>query len=258
MKNPNNILITGATSGLGRALALVYAKEGAVLYLTGRNQGRLADIKNKCESKGAKVVEKCLDVANAKEMQSWIDSIYLSGGKVDLVIANAGISAGTEGGSESVGQVRKIFATNIDGVVNTIHPVMEYMKQERKGQIVIISSLAGFRGLPSSPAYSASKAAVRVYGEGLRGSVAKDGIGVTVVAPGYIKTPMTDVNKFPMPFIIGAGRAARLIARKLKRNPSRIAFPFRLYFVVWLLSILPPCLTDPVFSRMPGKKGLGE
>lgn len=258
MKNPMNILITGTSSGLGKALALTYAKNGVNLYLTGRNSARLLEVKAKCEQKGATVTEKCLDVSNAKEMQGWIDSIYSSGGKVDLVIANAGISAGTAGGSESADQVRKIFSTNIDGVINTIHPVIEYMKQERAGQVVIISSLAGFRGLPSSPAYSASKAAVRVYGEGLRGAIAKDGIGVTVVTPGYIKTPMTDVNKFPMPFIMTVGKAARLIVRKLKRNPARIAFPFPLYFVVWLLGTLPPCVTDPIVSRLPAKSSLAE
>ncbi len=256
MTKPKNILITGANSGLGKALALAYANSGINLYLSGRNHKRLVEVKKMCEHKGAIVSERALDVSDARKIEEWIDSIYLGGGKIDMVIANAGISAGTEGGAESAGQVRKIFSTNIDGVINTIHPVIEYMKQEKKGQVVIISSLAGYRGLPSSPAYSASKAAVRVYGEGLRGALAKDGIKVTVVTPGYIKTPMTDVNKFPMPFIMTAGKAARLIARRLQSNPSRIAFPFRLYFVVWLLSVLPPCSTDWLLAKMPGKKGL--
>lgn len=256
MKQPKNILITGASSGLGKALALAYAESGVNLYLTGRNQKRLVEVKRLCMKKGAVVIDRIINVADGKAMQAWVDSVYASGGKIDMVIANAGISAGTEGGAESADQVRKIFSTNIDGVVNTIHPVIEYMKQECEGQVVIIGSLAGYRGLPSSPAYSASKAAVRVYGEALRGSLLKEGIGVTVVTPGYIRTPMTDVNNFPMPFLMHSAKAAKLIVRRLRRNPARIAFPFPLYFVVWLLSVITPGATDWILSRMPGKKGL--
>ncbi len=241
---------------MGKALALAYAKAGVHLYITGRSHKRLIEVRKMCEHKGASVAEKCINVLDGKKFEDWIDAIYIGGGHIDMVIANAGISAGTAGGGESAGQVRKIFATNIDGVINTIHPIIEYMKQEKKGQVVIISSLAGFRGLPSSPAYSASKAAVRVYGEGLRGLLAKDGIGVTVVAPGYISTPMTDVNKFPMPFLMKAPATAKLIKRRLEWNPARIAFPLPLYFVVWLLSVLPQCFTDPIVSRLPGKTGL--
>jgi len=258
MKKPRNILITGASSGLGMALAIQYAKKGVHLYITGRSHKRLLDVKKICAQKGATVDEKVIDVVDAKKFAAWVDAIYAAGGKIDLVIANAGISAGTAGGVESLQQVKKIFATNIDGVINTIHPVIQYMAQEKEGQVVIISSLAGYRGLPSSPAYSASKAAVKIYGEGLRGSLAKYGIGVTVVTPGYIKTPMTDVNTFKMPFLMDAKKAAQLIVRKLSNNPSRIAFPFGLYFVVWLLSVFPPCCTDWLLMRLPGKAGMSD
>jgi short-subunit dehydrogenase len=256
MKKPKNILITGASSGLGMALAIGYAKQGVHLYLTGRSHKRLLDVKKICVHKGATADEKVIDLTDAKKFSAWVDTIYASGGKIDLVIANAGISAGTEGGAESVQQVQKIFATNIDGVINTIHPVIDYMVQEKKGQVAIISSLAGYRGLPSSPAYSASKAAVKIYGEGLRGSMANKGIGVTVVTPGYIRTPMTDVNNFKMPLLMDATRAARIIIRKLSHNPARIAFPFGLYFVVWLLSVFPPCCTDWLLMMLPGKRGM--
>ncbi len=252
-----NILITGASSGLGKALAIKYAKLGVTnLYLTGRNSKNLFEVKKICESNGSVVYEKSIDITDAKAFSLWVDSIYANGGKIDLVIANAGISAGTGGIGEGIEQVRKIFSTNIDGVINTIHPVIEYMKQEKSGQIAIISSLAGYRGIPGSPAYSASKAAVKVYGEGLRGVLAKDGIGLTVITPGYIKTPMTDINEFPMPFLMDAKQAARIIIKKLKRNPARIAFPWRLYAIIWFLSILPPCYTDWLFAKMPGKKSL--
>ena len=130
------------------------------------------------------------------------------------------------------------------------------MQKRQKGQIAIISSLAGFRGLPSSPAYSGSKAAVRVYGEGLRGNLKKFGIAVNVVCPGYIKTPMTDVNKFPMPFLMSAQECAAIIKDGLVKNKSRISFPFPLFFVVWLATLLSNKITDPIFAKLPAKESL--
>jgi len=116
-----------------------------------------------------------------------------------------------------------------------------------------MSSLAGFRGFPGAPAYGASKAAVRVWGESLRGHLAGDGIGVTVICPGYVKTPMTDVNDFPMPLLMDTDRAARIIRRGLARNKARIAFPWRLYALVRLIAALPPALTDPLLRWLPAK-----
>ncbi len=249
IENPRKILITGASSGIGAELAKQYANEGITLYLTARNELRLKEVKNTCTKKGAKVHTKILDIKDKPSVTKWISSIK----EIDLIIANAGISAGTGGGGESVEQVENIFQTNIDGVINTVHPAIDTMKKHKKGQIAIISSLAGYRGLPSSPAYSASKAAVKVYGESLRGVLQKEGISLSVVTPGYIKTPMTDVNDFPMPFIVDVEKAASIIIRKLKKNTSRIAFPFPLYFVVWLMSCLPPFITDPIFARLPEK-----
>ena len=263
MKNPKKILITGANSGLGWALAEEYSKEGVILFLIGRKLEKLREISKICRERGAEVIEKVIDVRDGKKMSGWIENIGKEIG-LDLVIANAGISAGTAGGMESEKQVRDIFSTNIDGVINTINPVIEVMQNQEKcvegfrGQVVIISSLAGFRGLPSSPAYSASKACVRVYGEGLRGSLARIGITVNVVCPGYIRTPMTDVNDFPMPLLMKASKAAMIIKRSLEKNKSRIAFPFLLYFVVWLSSLISTTITDPIFARLPGKKGMGE
>ncbi len=255
MKNPNNILITGANSGIGFALAEAYADKGIRLFLSGRNESRLDAIKRVCEDKGAEVYIKICDVTDKQTMFDWIGEMA-DRYRLDVVIANAGISAGTAGGVESYEQIKNICDTNIYGVINTVYPAMLEMRKRCKGQIVIISSLAGYRGLPSSPAYSASKAAVKLYGEATRGALRRDGVGVTVVTPGYIKTPMTDVNSFYMPFLMDARKAAKLIVKKLQKNPARIAFPLPLYFIVWLASILPPRLTDPIFSRLPGKAGL--
>ncbi len=116
-----------------------------------------------------------------------------------------------------------------------------------------MSSLAAFRGFPGAPAYCASKAAVRVWGEALRGELYGAGIGVSVICPGYVRSSMTAVNDFPMPLLMDAERAARIIRRGLARNRPRIAFPWRLYAAVWLISALPPSLTDPLLRRLPKK-----
>ncbi len=254
MKNPKNIIITGASSGLGRALAVAYAANGINLFLSGRNLEKLQETKKICENLNAKVFIEIIDVKDELAMKNYLEKIA----EVDLVIANAGISAGTAGGTESTAQIKEIFATNIDGVLNTINPLITKMKAQKRGQIAIISSLAGFRGLPSSPAYSASKAAVRVYAEGLRGNLANFGIEVNAICPGYIKTPMTDVNDFPMPFLMSAEKAAKIIKKNLEKNKSRIAFPFGLYFTVWLSALLSPVITDPIFAKLPGKKSLSK
>lgn len=254
MQNPKNILITGASSGIGQALAVAYSASGVNLFLCARNLEKLQKTKELCEKLGAKVFTEILDVTDEEKVKNWIEKIA----DLDLVIANAGISAGTEGGPESFLQVKRIFATNLDGVLNVIHPAIEKMKVKKIGQIAIVSSLAGLRGLPSSPAYSGSKAAVRVYGEGLRGSLAPLGIEVNVICPGYIKTPMTDVNEFPMPFLMKVEKCAKIIKDGLAKNKSRIAFPFPLYFIVWLSALLSTKITDPLFAKLPGKKSLNQ
>lgn len=255
MKNPKNILITGAGSGIGRALALVYSRPDVNLFLCGRDLQKLQATKILCEELKANVLLEIIDVCDEVATKNWIAKIE-ENYELDLVIANAGISAGTAGGPESFDQIKKIFSTNVDGVLNVTHPAIEKMKTRKKGQIALVSSLAGFRGLPSSPSYSASKSAVRVYGEALRGNLAGLGIAVNVICPGYIRTPMTDVNDFPMPFLMEPAQCARIVKDGLAKNKSRIAFPFPLYFVVWLATLLSTKITDPIFAKLPGKKAL--
>ena len=250
-----NILITGASRGIGRALAIAYSKPDVNLFLCSRNSSKLEETKKLCQALKANIFCEIIDVKNESAMKNWIDKIE-ENYPLDLVIANAGISAGTDGGPESTAQIKEIFAINLDGLLNTINPAIAKMKIRQKGQIALISSLAGFRGLPSSPAYSASKAAVRVYGEALRGNLSKQGIKVNVICPGYVKTPMTDVNTFPMPLLMESEKCAKIIVDGLARNKSRIAFPFPLYFVVWLCALLSPKITDPIFAKLPGKKSL--
>ncbi len=252
MKNPENIVITGASSGLGAALARHYARRGVSLHLFGRHSARLSQVAAMCAENEARATAYPIDVTDRDAMASALLAINAQN-PVDLIIANAGISAGTGGGTEDDAQVRRIFATNVDGVLNTIQPLLEAMAKRRRGQIAIISSLAGNRGLPSCPAYSASKAAVRYYGEALRGVLGKENVQVNVVCPGYINTPMTQVNNFPMPLMMSADKAAAIIARGLSQNRARIAFPLALHLPLWWLACLPPALTDWFFARLPAK-----
>lgn len=232
-----HILITGASSGIGVALALRYAVPGVRLSLHGRAQDRLAGVATEAERRGAKVTITCGDVTDTAAMESWVIAIDRDQ-PLDLVIANAGISGGTFGGSDRT-SVEAIFAVNLTGVLNTVNPAAMLMARRGQGQIAIMSSLAGFRGLAGAGAYSASKAAVRIYGESLRADLAPHGVKVNVICPGFIQTPMTNVNPFPMPFLMDADRAAWIIQKGLAKNRARIAFPWPMHLLVNLLALLP-------------------
>ncbi|HVI89772.1 MAG TPA: SDR family NAD(P)-dependent oxidoreductase [Dongiaceae bacterium] len=252
MRDPRHVLITGASSGIGAALAEDYAGPGCRLTLSGRHQARLAEIGARCRAKGATVTELVLDITDRQAAADRLSAVD-DAAPIDLVVANAGISGGTYGGSESAEQVRAIFAANVDGVFNTVLPLLPRLEKRRRGQVALMASLAGHRGFPGAPAYCGSKAAIKVWGEGLRGQMASSNVGVTVILPGYIKTPMTEANDFPMPLLMPVERAARLIRRRLAGNPARIAFPWPTATVAWLIGALSPRLTDPLLQRLPKK-----
>lgn len=252
MKQPRSIVITGASSGIGEALAVLYAAPGVALALTGRDTARLEEVAARCRAAGAHVAVAAVDVADRAAMADWLQRID-AGTPVDLLIANAGMSAGTGAGGETEDQARRILAVNIDGVLNSIHPLLPAMRARGRGQVALMASLAGFRGLPGAPAYCASKAMVRVYGEALRGDLADAGIGVSVICPGFVKSRMTAVNRFPMPFLMETADAAMVIRRGLERNAARIAFPWPMMAAVWLLALLPPAWTDRLLRQAPRK-----
>jgi len=245
-----SILITGASSGIGAALAVGYAKSNVTLFLLGRDAARLEAVANVCRVRGAQVEIATIDVTDKASMAAWItrmDDLV----PIDLVIANAGISTGSFSGSETLEAAEQVFAVNVNGVINTIHPIIERMKQRGYGHIAIMSSLAGICALPSAPAYSASKAAVRFYGDALRGALKKYGVHVSVICPGWIVTPLTDKNTFPMPLLMPVTRAANIIMRDLHKKKARIAFPFSLYALLRTLAIFPIFMTDFIFGRLP-------
>lgn len=252
---PKAILITGGSSGIGAALAVQYAAQGVFLALSGRDVGRLEAVQAQCAALGAVVEVKQICVTDRTAMAAWIADVDVRH-PLDLVIANAGISGGTGEDffhGEDFHQARSIFDVNLMGVLNTIEPAIERMKIRGTGQIAIMSSLAGFRGWPGAPAYSASKGAVRFYGEALRGSLRRTGIKVNVICPGFVVSRMTDANDFPMPALMETDKAARIIVDGLNRNRGRICFPFSTAFVVWFLSVLPDCVAQFLQSGLPAK-----
>ena len=252
MRDPRSILITGASSGIGAALAELYAEPGRTLALTGRNRERLEAVAARCRGRGAEVLIAVLDIRDAEGLAGWIADVDRRH-PIDLGVASAGVAIGANGADDSAEAVRLTFATNVDGVLNTVLPLVPLLRGRRRGQIAIVSSVAGFRGFPGSAAYCASKAAERLYGEGLRGDLAPFGVGVSVICPGFIRTPMTDGNAFSIPLLMEPERAAAIIQRGLARNKARIAFPWPTYAVCWLLGVLPPSWTDGLLRRGPRK-----
>jgi short-subunit dehydrogenase len=252
ISSPRHVLITGGSSGIGAALAEAYAAPGVRLSLGGRNWERLTQVADRCRAAGAEVDPFELDVSDQPGTADWL-AARDKAAPLDLVIANAGISAGMGAGFETDAQTRRIFETNLTGVLNTVQPALAAMRARRRGQIALIASLAAFRGFPGAPAYCASKAAVRVWGEAMRPHLAAEGIGVSVVCPGFVRSRMTAVNTFPMPFLMDADEAARVIVKGLARDKARISFPWPLAAAVWLLALLPPAWTDGALRGLPEK-----
>jgi short-subunit dehydrogenase len=251
-----NILITGASSGLGEEFAYQYASQGAKLFLSGRDLARLNQVADVCRSKGAEVYAKTVDVTDRTEMHTWITGITAQHG-LDLVIANAGISGGFSGQAiEDITKDYKIFDINLIGVLNTIYPALPHMVAKKSGQIVLISSLAGYVPMPSAPGYSASKVAVRFYGEALRSKLAAFNVNVTVICPGFIVSRMTAANDFQMPFLLETKDAVSRMIREINKKNPRITFPWQMSIALKIMALLPAKLSSAIFAWLPDKKTL--
>jgi short-subunit dehydrogenase len=240
-------VITGASSGLGAMLARAYAARGVALGLVARDQARLASVADACRRAGATVEEATIDIADRAPLEAWLaafDRAY----PVDLVIANAGISAGPEPGrvGEDIDMTARQIAVNLLGAVHTVAPLVPAMGARGRGRIVLIASLAAYRGLPYSPGYSASKAGLRAYGEALRAQLEPFGIGVTLVCPGFFASPMTDRWAGPTPFLISGEQAARKVKRGIDRGRRRVSFPWPMALGMRLSDMLPAALGDRI------------
>lgn len=253
---PTSVLITGASSGIGAALAREYAKPGISLFLSGRNSERLSDVATTCRNAGAVVNTQVIDVTDEAAMATWIRTCDAAR-PLELVIANAGISGGMQRKDNSspneMAITHEIHAVNVRGVQNTVEPALALMKVRENGQVAIMSSLAGLREMPSAPAYSASKVTVREYGERLRKDMRSSGIKVNVIMPGFVESAITAQNPFPMPMLMEAHRAAGIIQEGLMRDRARIAFPFPMYALMWVIAKLPRFLGDLVLGGLPKK-----
>lgn len=249
-----NIVITGASSGIGEALAKHYATSGVTLGITGRDGARLAAVADACRAKGASVDAQVIDVTDAATMEAWLKT-FDAANPIDLLIANAGVGGGgaKEATPESFAAARAMFDVNIDGVANTIHPILPLMAARGRGQAAVMASLAGYRGLAGAPAYGASKGFAKLYGEGLRGAMAPYGIRVNVICPGFVESRITAQNNFRMPFFMDAPKAARIIAEGLQKNRARIAFPAPMSLLVWFFAALPACISEWIAARLPQK-----
>ncbi|HZV55684.1 MAG TPA: SDR family oxidoreductase [Rhodocyclaceae bacterium] len=248
------VVITGASSGLGAALARHYAGRGATLALIARREAELARLAG--ELPCLTFTYPC-DVTDAGGMKSAAADFIARAGVPDLVIANAGISVGTLTQEASDLPVfERVLAVNVVGLVNTFHPFIAPMLDAGRGTLAGIASVAGIRGLPGSGAYSASKAAAISYLEALRGELRGSGVKVATVLPGYVETPMTALNPYPMPFILPVEEAARRLARVIDAGRSYAVVPWQMAIVAKLLRLLPNPVFDTLFSRA-GRKPRG-
>lgn len=247
---PKVIFISGASRGIGRSLAHCYAKPGVHLILLARNLAKLQEVCEECHKQGATTQYAAIDLRDNAQLSKFILDVD-SKTPIDLMIANAGISTTLKPNwlPETDKDRHDSLNINLLGTLNTIHPVLDKMLARKQGQIAIISSLAAMRGLPQSPSYSATKAALRIYGESLRCWLAPQNIKINVICPGYVKTDMsTNLTGFK-PFLISSEKAAKIIQSGLLKNKACIAFPWQLYALMKLSNILPDCVVNPILRR---------
>lgn len=257
------IFITGASSGLGAALAREYASQGAQLGLVARRDSVLRELIDSLPN-AALHQHYAIDVNDHAALAAAAADFMQVAGGIDVVIANAGVSYGTltERGAD-LPVFEKIIATNVVAMVATFAPFIAAMQAQaaagqRELRLVGIASVAGIRGLPGAEAYSASKAAVISYCESLRIELRRHRIRVVTIAPGYIDTPMTQVNAYPMPFLLPAAVFAARATQVIAAGRSYAVIPWQMHGVSWLLRLLPNWLYDAVFARAPHKASMAE
>jgi short-subunit dehydrogenase len=243
------VFLTGASSGIGEALAIELAKKGAVLGLLARREDLLKSLAEKCENAGGKARVFVCDVLDEQGVHAAAESLRNEFGKIDVMIANAGIGGSGHAKTLKTADVKRVIDINLIGAVNAITAVLPDMLEKKSGQLVAISSLAGFRGLPFSASYSASKAAMTNFFESVRLDVQHQGVAVTIIQPGFIRTPLTDNRPNKMPFLMELDDAIPHFINAIERRKKFSAFPWQLATLVRLARIFPASIYDKIAGR---------
>lgn len=250
------VLITGASSGIGQAMALAYLQRGWRVALLARRTDVLTQWLQTLPISLA-TDQACVlgaDVGDANSMLNAAQQCIVQMGLPDVVVANAGISLGVDTAErEDLDIFEQVLRTNTLGVAHTFHPFIRAMQARGHGKLVGIASVAGIRGLPGHAAYCASKSAVISYCESLRGELRAQGIDVITIAPGYIATPLTARNRYPMPFLMSAETFARSALASIERGDTLRVIPWQMGVVAKLLKVLPNALFDRLLRNQPRK-----
>ncbi len=245
------VFITGASSGIGESLARHYARPDSALGLVARRKDLLEGL---AQSLPGRTSIYPLDVTDTAALRAAAADFTGCYGAPDIVIANAGISIGTAGEDiADIPKLQRMLDINVVGMAATLSAFAPAMKKAGRGTLVGISSVAGFRGLPGSGAYSASKAAATTWLESLRVELSTSGVSVVTICPGFIDTPMTQVNKYPMPFLISSQEAARRFARAIASKRRVAVIPWQMAIVGSCLRALPAWAYDKLMARAPRK-----
>ena len=245
--NGKVVLLTGASSGIGEALAVAIAEKGAIVGLLARRETLLVDLAKRCEVAGGKARIFACDVVDTDTVQNAADKLRSEFGHIDILIANAGIGGNNQETRDLQPEaVKEVIDINLLGAVNSVHAVLTQMLERGSGQLVAISSLAGFRGLPKSAAYSASKAGMTAFFESVRLDVQHKGVAVTIIQPGFIKTPLTAGRENSMPFLMELDDAVPLFLKAIEKKKKFAAFPWQLATIVRAGRIFPAWLYDKI------------
>jgi short-subunit dehydrogenase len=242
-------MITGASSGIGRGVALELARRGAAIGLVARRAELLDEIVNEIKTSGGKALALVADVNDHRSIRSAADQLRNEFGPIDVLIANAGIGGASHAVDLDPEQVANLINVNVLGAVNSVTAVLPEMAARGSGQLVAISSLAAYRGIPKSAAYCSSKAAVSCFFETLRIDLRNSGIDVTIIHPGFIKTPLTAGREAHMPFLMELDDAVLKIVSAIERRKKSYAFPWQLANIVRLGLIMPTWMYDRIVSR---------